>query len=149
MLNLDAETMFESILDYHYDNLKSTMSELCNEISGFHGNLEWYFNFNSIVFSECSPDAITVMRSMIADRLLYPKIVTPSDYPENTFTSIYPFAKSLTRRYKFPHLIPLEFSVNPPMVGDRKAFQFDTLKSGLREPMYQMWPELVKKHGNH
>lgn len=137
--------ILESIIEYIISNKQATLLQLSNEIYGFKGNFEWHLNYNTIIYSEYSKEAINIMRSSIECGLFSPKIVMPSDYLDNGFKQIYPLAKSVTRSYRRPHWIPLALSFNKSMIANWKEFPFDIRKSGYTKPMYRMWPECIKK----
>lgn len=103
--------MKESILNLIIRRPHASLFELSERVPGFTGNLIWYINTNTIIWPECSEQAVKAMKSLVQEGKIIPVATTPWVYVFDGMIPYIPVAKSLTKNYKLPHWLPLEFSV--------------------------------------
>jgi len=102
--------MEEEILNLVSNRQHVSMVELCQEIEGFKGELEWYVGSNTVIWSHCSIEAIEAMSNLTKEKKIMAVIVSPMVYLMDGAVPIYPIARSQTHNYAKPHWMPIVFS---------------------------------------
>ena len=102
--------MKEAILNLVKTRQHVSMVELCREIPGFRGNLEWVVGTNTVLWYNVSEKAIEAMESLKKEKKIVAVTCTPMVYVTDGIVLPYPLVKSLTANYKKPHWLPVTFS---------------------------------------
>ena len=142
---LRLELMFESIIDYIEEHPNTTMLELCENINGFRGDLQWHLGQNIFIYNNCSQDAIELMIMLLKNNMIYAEIVPPSVYLKEGFVPAYPLAKSHKGRYKYPRWLPLTFSKSPSLIENWDLYPLDLSRSGWSSHCWLVRPFTLKQ----
>ena len=115
--------MKNDILSFIEKRQHVSMVELCREIPGFSGDLEWYINTNTVIWSSVSKEAIQAMNELMKSQMIIPIITAPLVYMVDGAMLNYPIAKSQTVNYKTPRWMSVVFSTKKQVIKDKQRWK--------------------------
>jgi len=102
--------MKNAILNLVRNRQHVSMVELCREILGFKGTLEWVLGTNTVIWTHCSAEAIEAMNELTKAQKIVAVSCSPMVYITDGVKPGYPLVTSLTADFKKPHWLPVTFS---------------------------------------
>ena len=102
--------MKDAILNLVKNRQHVSMVELCREIPGFKGNLDWVLGTNTVIWINVSEKAIEAMNSLVRENKIEAVSCSPWVYITDGAMLEYPLVTSLTADFKKPHWLPVTFS---------------------------------------
>jgi hypothetical protein len=102
--------MQNAILKLITERQHISMVELCREIPGFKGDRVYFIGTNTVIWHECSDEAVEAMNSVTKDGKVVAVSCSPWVYITDGVKPEYPLAASLTEDFKTPHWLPVVFS---------------------------------------
>ena len=102
--------MKSSILKLIQTRQHVSLVELCREIQGFKGDREYYLGKNTVIWHECSDEAVEAMNSLTKEGKVVAVSCSPWVYITDGVKPEYPLVSSLTEDFDKPHWLPVTFS---------------------------------------
>jgi hypothetical protein len=117
------------------ENPYVNMLDIAQSMDGFDGNLEWCFNFNTVIWDRCTLKAVEAMISLINNHEIIAMKESKSISFQDDGNPHYPIATSATRWYQRSRWLPIIFVTPKQLERDHLngVHLVDLTGSGYRE----------------